>query len=979
MDIDVKGLVDDLKDLLTLDGRQRIFERNQELKSSFLKEPSNPEAVTKDVLIEPVIRALGLQKLPEKHFYLPQGKKRMVDYRLKNNANISFLVEAKPLNANLFDDTEDSAVNQIKELFYLAVVKEEYAFGIATDGIHWVFINKEREIVNTYDIRKELPKVKELLIGRTDISLQKEEEEISKKFYDWYNALLHGGKYKDHNGKIRNISVNDCLIENILLVREKNDKEQIAQSILNRLIFIKFLQSKEIIQQDILGYLSGLDETKLNDELRQLFFEVLNTEKGKRSDVDVKFRDIPYLNGSLFVRTEIERSNSDYKIKAEILKEIIAFLDSFRFVHEDGRSDDNALDPEILGYIFEKAMTAVERNSTGAYYTPKTITEYLSKNTIEKKIVERANTLLEQRKQKSITDIDGMYKLDIRIQKDIFNGIVTNLTVCDNACGSGSFLLSAANMLLDVYKVMNEIASIGYSEIELKKLILKHSLYGVDINPNAIEIAKLRLWLWLVASYSKENIEPLTNIEYNIRTGNSLIGYLGITKIRDKLSLRDWIVRDGSNSLKVLLNRREREITEYKSLSGSKAKELKEKIEERDREIRDLLDAKLYEEVSLHKKIGIEEYKTLKPFHWGFEFGEIFNEKNGFDVIVGNPPYGNILTNAEKKVLYNFETINANEIAANFIERTISLLAAHGIAGLIVANSIAINSGTSKARELIRKNMSESRMALFGTRPAKMFADAEIRVLVFLGEKDSPEQSGVIYTTEAIKFTTEQKPRLLDHLSFESTDGLTLGKSKIGDNLEDASLPKVGRKTIRNILIKFREGSKYTLKDKIDRKKFNYKLQFRKTGGYWLNALEKMPYTSTKIETIKFENALERDFTILLINSSLFYLYWSTYGNLRDFPLTLLEKFPFPEYEVLQTNKKKVDLLKMQITTNLLKAFIADRGRVGEFRTGMCKDTIDEIDELLGKIYGLSKNEIAFVKNYDTHIRRYISLTTDKD
>ena len=972
MDIDVKKLIEDFKELLTLDGRHRAFEQEQELNSSFLKEPSDPEAVTKDIFIEPVIRAFGLQKLPEKHFDLPQGKRRKVDYRLKNNANISFLVEAKPLNANLFDDIDDSAVNQIKGLFYLAEVKEEYAFGIATDGFLWVFINKEREVVHTYDIRKELSKIKELLVGRTDVSLQREEEEISKKFYDWYNALLHGGKYKDHKGKTRNISTNDCLVENIQLIREKSDKEQVAQSILNRLIFIKFLQSKNIIQKDVLDYLSELEESKLNNELRQLFFEVLNTEKSKRSDVDVKFRDIPYLNGSLFVRTEIERNNPDYKIKAEILKEIIAFLDSFKFMHEDGKLDSDALDPEILGYIFEKAMTAAERNNTGAYYTPKMVTEYLSKNTIEKKIIERANELIQQKGQRPISNVEKLYALETNVQKDIFNRIATGITICDNACGSGSFLLSAANSLLDVYKVINEKADVGYSEIELKKLILKHSLYGVDINPNAIEIAKLRLWLWLVASYSKDNIEPLTNIEYNIRTGNSLIGYLDIAKIKDKLNLHDWIAHDGNSSLKVLLDRREREITEYKSLSGAKAKELKEKIEERDKEIRDLLDTKLYEEISLHKKINRDEYKTLKPFHWGFEFGEVFNEKKGFDVIIGNPPYGNILTQVEKKALYNLETLNANEIAANFIERTIASLKNHGITGLIVANSIAINGSTAKVRELIRRNISESRMALFGTRPAKIFADAEIRVLVFLGEKDSPEKPGIIYTTEAIKFTTEQRPRLLEHLSFESTDGLTLGKDKIGDNLDDVSLPKVGNKSIRGILIRLKEDSTYTIKSKIDGKHLDYKLQFRKTGGYWLNALEKMPYTSTKIETIKFENALERDFVILLINSSLFYLYWSTYGNLRDFPLSLLEKFPFPDYEAIQENKKRVDSLKMQITTNLLKSFVADRGRVGEFRTGMCKYTIDEIDDLLGKIYRLSKNEIAFVKNYDTHIRREI-------
>ena len=320
--------------------------------------------------------------------------------------------------------------------------------------------------------------------------------------------------------------------------------------------------------------------------------------------------------------------------------------------------------------------------------------------------------------------------------------------------------------------------------------------------------------------------------------------------------------------------------------------------------------------------------------------------------------------------MYNYETITANEIAANFVERTLDSLTINGVCGLIITNAIAINSSTAKARELIRRNMSESRMALFNTRPAKIFADAEIRVLVFLGEKDTPEKPGTIYTTEAIKFTAEQKPRIFDHLSFESTEGLTLGKNKIGDGLDDNSLPKVGNKVIKSILIKLRDDSGQTVKDRLYGKGFDYKMQFRKTGRYWLNALEKMPYTSTKIETLRFENALERDFVILLVNSSLFYLYWSTYGNLRDFPPSLLEKFPFPAYDTLDENKRKIDSLKMEITTGLSKAFMKERGSVGEFRTGMCKDTINDIDELLGKIYGLSKSETIFVKDYDAHIRR---------
>lgn len=974
MGIDVNELIIEFKNLLTLDGRQRVFEQNQELNSSLLQENADPEAVTKEILIAPIIRELGLKKLPEKHFILP-GKKRKVDYRLKNDKNISFLVEAKPFNANLFDESKDGAVNQIKELFLLAAVKENYEFGIATDGLKWVFIDKEGKVVYILDVRKDLETIKGLLVGVTDILPQQVEEEISKKFYDWYNALLHGGKYKDHENKTKNISTDDCLVENIQLVQDIGDREQIAQTILNRLIFVKFLQSKNIIKQDILDYLSSLDEYKLNNGLRQLFFEVLNTEKLKRSDVDVKFRDIPYLNGSLFVRTIVEAKYPDYKIKAYILREIITFLNSFRFIHKEDTANTDALDPEILGYIFERAMTATDRKGTGAYYTPKIVTQYLSKNTIEQKIVERAREILKvgaEKQSEDLKNMDDIYKFDAHKQKEILNIVLTNLTICDNACGSGTFLLSAANTLLSIAQTINKNLSEGLSEIDIKKLILKHALYGVDINPNAIEIAKLRLWLWLVTSYDKETIEPLTNIEYNIKVGNSLVGYIDITKFKEqKLNLNDWI-QEGNESLKILLSKREKEIIEYKDLSGSKAKELKSKIEEKDIKPKNLLDARLLQEINQKNKNKIteDEFKTLKPFHWGFEFVEVFNEKKGFDIIIGNPPYGNILSDMEKKALYGFETITANEIAANFIERTLELLTTLGITGLIVANSIAINASTAKARDLIRKAMSTSKMALFGTRPAKIFSDAEIRVLIFIGEKDNPTTEGTIYTTEAIKFTSGQRSKLFNHLSFESTAGLTLGKEKIGDGLDDTGLPKVGNKIIRGILIKLKEASEQTVKNKINKKGFDYKMQFRKTGGYWLNALERMPYNSTKIETIKFENALERDFSILLINSSLFYLYWSTFGNLRDFPPSLLEKFPFPQYSIIQENKKRIDSLKMQISTCLHKAFLPERGRVGEFRTAMCRSTINEIDDLLGKIYKLSKKEVQYIKNYDIHIRK---------
>jgi len=977
MDSEVQKLLEKFKERLTLDGRKKIFEDEYKLSSDFLVQKSDPEAFTKEFLIEPIINKFELSKLPEKHFKGIKGELRKVDYLLKNQKNVSFLAEAKPLNSDLFERGPNGAVNQIKGLFRLAEVKENYKFGLATDGLKWIFIDKYSKVVFQLELTKDLGKIKEILVGKEEVSSEKMGEEISKKFYEWYNALLHGGKYKDHDNRVRKISTKDCLVENILFVSNPEEREYIAQTIIDRLIFTKFLQSKSIVGYDILNYLLKLDENILNEKLKQLFFSVLNTKKNERADIDQKFKDIPYLNGSLFVRTELELRNPDYKIKAFILKEVIKFLDSFRFVHTEGASNQQMLDPEILGYIFERAMTATDRKGTGAYYTPKTITNFISERAIHPVIIKRVNKLLKEkgyRDSEFLKNLEQVYSLRESTLGEVFSQVILNLKICDNACGSGAFLLAVADVLLEVYSRINEELRLKNSEIAMRKLILKNNLYGVDINPNAIEIAKLRLWLWLVSAYEPDKVEPLPNIDYNIRIGNSVIGYANISKFKEhKLTLLDWY--SAEKSLNLMLKKREETITKYKDAVGGNARELKAEIDELDRKIKKLLDINLFQEINKKIKIDEKEFRETNPFHWGFEFYDVFdgngeNGNKGFDAVIGNPPYGNILKDVEKNSIFNFKTKNASEIAANFIERTLEIVETNGFIGLIVANSIAINKSTSSARDLIRKYMTKSKMALFGTRPAKIFADAEIRVLIFLGEKDRPEQVGIIYTTDAIKFTQEQKSTLLDNLSFESTDGLTLGKEKIGDNIEDVSLPKVGHSIIRSILLRLKEDSEIVIKERINKKGFKEKMEFRKTGGYWLNALEKMPYKSTKIEEVRFEHLVERDFCILVINSSLFYLYWSTYGNLRDFPLSLLEKFPFPRFDILNRNKRTIESLKDKISKSLLNSFLPDTGRVGEFRTAKCKNVIDEIDDFIGEIYNLNKKEIEFVKQYDKHIRK---------
>ena len=133
MEEQIKKFLKKIKDGLTLNGRKRVFEDNRKLSSDLMKEPADPEEYTKEFLISPVLELFSLQKLPEKHFTTATGR-RKVDYRLINDNENHFLLEAKPLNSNLYDKSKDGGINQIKGLFLLAEVKDKYSFGIATSS-----------------------------------------------------------------------------------------------------------------------------------------------------------------------------------------------------------------------------------------------------------------------------------------------------------------------------------------------------------------------------------------------------------------------------------------------------------------------------------------------------------------------------------------------------------------------------------------------------------------------------------------------------------------------------------------------------------------------------------------------------------------------------------------------------------------------------------------------------------------------------
>ncbi len=1009
-------IFDELIKKLTLEGRTRVFQDERELTAKDIIEQQDPEEFTRGFLIDKVLfDIIGLDLIGRnRKFETPDGV-RKVDYAV-NYLDSKILIEAKPINADLEAKIKDSAVNQVSGVFRLFEVQEEYDYGIATDGIKWIFIDKEREIFAKYELRKNFQEIKGFLTGTKKL-VKPNLQEISKKFYEIYNDLLHGTK------KIRK---EDCLINSISEIENEEEREEVAQIVVDRLIFVKFLQVMGIIKEDALGYLSTLEDHDLWSKMNQLFFEVMNTEKKLRDSIDPHFVGIPYLNGSLFERIEAEKRAGNYTIKGLILKEIIGFLSKFSFVRAESLDEfgDN-LDPEILGYIFEKSMTAVDRKGTGAYYTPREITKYMAENAIYPTIIDKINVILKNNKgyknTELLTKIDELLILPSTTLNEVWTQVILKLSVCDYACGSGAFLLAASNILFQLNKNVNDRLGLNNSDIALKKLVLK-SIHGIDINSRAVEIARLRLWLWLIESYSKNNVESLPNIEYNLRTGNSLIGYVNIEKYaKEMITLDDF--DSVEETVKTLLVEFIKLKVQYEVSTGENARELRRKIESVISKLKRQLNVDYYKSLkSVFKKINLtpDFFTSLKPFHYGVEFYDIFQledsvKERGFDIIMGNPPYVDselmVKTQADFRTMLSklFETATGNwDLYIPFFERAINAVNEKGTVCLISPNKwLSAPYGST-----LRSSLHNLVTRFCDCEEVNVFQDAgNTPVIAFFRKKPvnnsvKVERFGLNYTISKKKsvkrnvFDSENwgmiTSKYFDILSFLKENNSNVGKYCDPENpfsvseaykllklLSDNEITKDSFKFVNTGTIDRHESlwgkSKTTyIKNKFDHPIVNaHDLQAAMPTRYEQSSTPKLIITGMRYlesfydgrgeyiagkSTIiirKHEN-LPLSVLNIVINSKVagFYIKEAYKTSGIDggigFKTNMIEELPIPE--LTKNDIEELSQYEEKISLKLENGDMKD-----------AYETIDKVDKLLYKLYGLPQNYVDIIEKYKTH------------
>ncbi|MCK4648834.1 Eco57I restriction-modification methylase domain-containing protein, partial [bacterium] len=559
-------------------------------------------------------------------------------------------------------------------------------------------------------------------------------EVVTREFFSKYRELFH---------KVEEAL--QQLVKRDKRIREDFDAKGVdtinfSKKLLGQIVFLYFLQKKGwfgVGRDEDWGtgpknFLRLLFEKKMapyqnffNDILEPLFYEVLAVER--TDDFYSRFNcKIPFLNGGLFdpinnydwVHTDILLpnqlfSNSQKTKEGDIGTGILDVFDRYNFtVKEDEPLEkDVAVDPEMLGKVFENLLEVKDRKSKGTYYTPREIVHYMCQesliNYLDTSIntgeVPLAKTTPPQGKffgepdprQEAMKatgyrvvvpkeDIEAFirsgdlatehdsrvenhgketerysYKLPGSIRQDavLIDEKLANIRVCDPAVGSGAF---PVGLMTEIVRARNTLTTYlpnkaGRTSYNFKRHAIQNSLYGVDIDPGAVEIAKLRLWLSLVVDEEDiKQIQPLPNLDYKIVCGNSLL--------RCEQDILYWPLFDELEKLKM---------TYFSETRKSKKDEYSRKI-----------NATLEE---------IE--KDSKGFNFTVNFSEVFpkedTDKRGFDIVIANPPYVRQEHIKEQKPEFKkyFECYYGTaDIYVYFYERAMQILKKNGILTFISSN-----------------------------------------------------------------------------------------------------------------------------------------------------------------------------------------------------------------------------------------------------------------------------------------------------
>lgn len=537
-----------------------------------------------------------------------------------------------------------------------------------------------------------------------------------------------------------------------------------VKKLLGRIVFLHFLQKKGWMgvpasNNNWTGgdknYLANLvnrykgNNRLLSDVLELLFFNTLNQPRSNDLVDPILGNDIkiPYLNGGLFDKDSIDKMDIDFPY--DYFNDLMEFFSQYNFTIDENDPDysEVGIDPEMLGHIFENLLE--DNKDKGAFYTPKEIVQYMSRECIiQYLIAQTKEDLFLGHLKESIKDLVNKQVVSIDLQdkataQRLYN-LLAVVKVCDPAIGSGAFPMGVLNVLFHTRHVLHAFAfpKKDFVSTEVKRDIIQNNIYGVDIEQGAVDIARLRFWLSLVVDAEKPH--PLPNLDYKIVCGNSLLNRHALDVPIDDV----FSYYSRKNKTDFTLVDYQRQVLEYTNTSDHKLKENFKKtisdiknafktsltnrmLSKRNRIQGQILSLEsdtlfgqptkecLKQARELRKKYArllalnsdIENDKLYADaFEWRFEFPSLLdNDGNfkGFDIVIGNPPY-NELRNLEPQMqealkdteYYKFAKGGRLNMYQFFYPLAIKIAANGGIISLITQNSVLAEDSALGNRKL---------------------------------------------------------------------------------------------------------------------------------------------------------------------------------------------------------------------------------------------------------------------------------------
>jgi Eco57I restriction-modification methylase/TaqI-like C-terminal specificity domain len=479
-------------------------------------------------------------------------------------------------------------------------------------------------------------------------------------------------------------------------IRDQERKRLFTQRLFNRLMFIAFIQRKGWLKfGNDTDYLNALWEdyqhhplSKPNfysDRLKLLFFHGLNTaseidligiNRNRRTFLKDLMGDVPYLNGGLFEEDDDDR-DQDIVVPDESISAIRRQLfNRFNFTVTESTPLDVevAVDPEMLGKVFEELVTG--RHETGSYYTPKPVVAFMCREALKGYLKSAAPREAPAAVERFVDEHDPSGLRDPEAVLDALKRV----KVCDPACGSGAYLLGMMHELLALRACLfaTDKRLDALSAYQRKLEIIQSNVYGVDIDPFAVNIARLRLWLSLAVDFEGDNPPPLPNLDFKIEAGDSLTAPDPSGELEQ--GFRKALVEE-------FLGKK----AEFLMAHGSRKVTLKKEI----RELKETITG------WAHGKGAVD------GFDWPVEFAEVFLN-GGFDVVLTNPPYVRMeLFKGIKPVLRrNFPTVHAEraDLYCYFYARALELLRHGGMQVFISSNKwLRANYGAGLRQQLAER------------------------------------------------------------------------------------------------------------------------------------------------------------------------------------------------------------------------------------------------------------------------------------